>query len=365
MSKSRGRYRAQDAGGWLSAGKVSQAVKDLSPANYAMVMATGIVSIAADSMGMERVAVALFWLNVGFFLVLWALSALRAAFFTRRFLDDMFDHQRGPGFLTVVAASCVLGSQFVILQGYYAPAFALWGVGCILWLGLTYAIFTGFSMKATKPPLDQGINGAWLLFVVAPQSIAVLSALLAARPGQQYTDEFSFLALSLWLCGGIIYVWLMAIIIYRLLFFKISPSDMAPSYWISMGAMAISTLAGAGLVVNAPGTPFLEALLSFLKGLTILYWAVGTWWIPALAIFWMWRHVYERVVLTYEPAQWSAVFPLGMYAAATFQMQRAMNLSFLKPISYCFVYIALVAWLAAFVGLVHTVVRQLAVRAER
>ena len=44
----------------------------------------------------------------------------------------------------------------------------------MLWVGLTYTIFAAFTIKEDKPTLDQGISGAWLLAVVATQSIAVL-----------------------------------------------------------------------------------------------------------------------------------------------------------------------------------------------
>jgi hypothetical protein len=50
-----------------------------------------------------------------------------------------------------------------------------------------------------------------------------------------------------------------------------------------MGAMAISAFAGAQLVQNAPDAPFLAAVLPFLKGFTVFYWATGTWAFRPLA----------------------------------------------------------------------------------
>ena len=35
---------------------------------------------------------------------------------------DLSDHQRGPGFFTLVAGSCVLGAQFVLIAGDYEVA---------------------------------------------------------------------------------------------------------------------------------------------------------------------------------------------------------------------------------------------------
>ena len=75
-----------------------------------------------------------------------------------------------------------------------------------------------------------------------------LSALLAAHIEQPYKLEMNFLALSMWLWGGMLYIWMMSLIFYRYTFFTMSPSDLAPPYWINMGAMAISTLAGTLLI---------------------------------------------------------------------------------------------------------------------
>ncbi|WP_435101400.1 hypothetical protein [Arhodomonas sp. AD133] len=44
---------------------------------------------------------------------------------------------------------------------------ALWVVAGTLWLVLTYTIFTLFAVKEHKPTLEEGINGGWLLAVVA------------------------------------------------------------------------------------------------------------------------------------------------------------------------------------------------------
>jgi tellurite resistance protein TehA-like permease len=147
---------------------------------------------------------------------------------------------------------------------------------------------------------------------------------------------------------------MMSLIFYRYTFFRFLPGDLSPPYWINMGAMAISTLAGSLLIVNAPHAPFLTSLLPFTKGFTIFYWATGTWWIPMLLVLGVWRHVYKRFPLRYDPLYWGAVFPLGMYAASTQELTQAMELDFLAPVPRVFLAVALLAWLAAFGGVVHS-----------
>ncbi len=335
-----------------------EGVADLSPAYFGMVMATGIVSLAAHLLAMPGIAQALFRLNVAVYAVLWLLTVLRMACHPRRFFGDMVDHLRGPGFFTTVAATSVLGSQFVVLAADHRAGMALWIVAIALWIGLTYTIFAGFTIKEKKPALDQGISGGWLLAVVATQSIAVLSALLAARIGQPYKLEVNFLALSMWLWGGMLYIWMMSLIFYRYTFFPFSPGDLSPPYWINMGAMAISTLAGSLLILNAPDAPFLLSLLPFIKGFTVFYWATGTWWIPMLVVLALWRYVYRRFPMKYDPLYWGAVFPLGMYAASTREMIEAMGFDFLGFLPPAFLYVALAAWTAAFAGLALDLLRR-------
>ncbi|MDX1785790.1 MAG: tellurite resistance/C4-dicarboxylate transporter family protein [Roseovarius sp.] len=333
------------------------ALKVLSPAYFGMVMATGIVALAAQEIGLPFVARVLFGVAIIAYVVLWGLTGLRLLRHRERVFADLIDHLRGPGFFTMVAASGVLGSACLILAHNLFAASVLWGMAVVLWFGLTYTIFTAFTVKEDKPPLDKGISGAWLLAVVATQSIAVLSSLLAVRVGQPYRLDLNFLALSMWLWGGMLYIWMMSLIFYRYTFFRFSPGDLSPPYWINMGAMAISTLAGSLLILNSDDAPFLHSIVPFMKGFTVFYWATGTWWIPMLVILGIWRHVYKRFPLHYDPLYWGAVFPLGMYAVGTAQMARAMEFHFLAALPVIFAWIAMFAWMLAFGAYLLTLFR--------
>lgn len=324
-----------------------------------MVMATGIVSLSAQMLEMPRLASALFVLNCVAYVSIWTLYVLRIRWFGRAVLHDLTDHQRGPGFFTSVAASGILGAEFVLIAGDYHVASALWVLAIVLWVSLIYTILTAFTIKEDKPDLQAGISGAWLLAVVATQSVASLSALVAPHWNQPYRLMINFFALSMWLWGGMLYIWMISLIFYRYTFFRFSPGDLSPPYWINMGAMAISTLAGSLLIINAPDAPFLLSLLPFIKGFTIFYWATGTWWIPMLLLLGLWRHLYMRFPLRYDPLYWGAVFPLGMYAVCTDRMIEAMGFHFLGFVPPVFLYVALAAWTAAFVGLARDLWRRL------
>ncbi|TFL11451.1 C4-dicarboxylate ABC transporter [Pusillimonas caeni] len=330
----------------------------MSPASFGLVMATGIVSLAAAMLFLPRVAQVMFKLNIFFFAVLWALTLLRLARHSRRFFRDMGDHVRAPGYFTMVAGSGILGTQFVALGGSYRAGWLLWGLAAALWIVLVYAIFAALTVRADKPGLDRGLSGSWLLAVVATQSIAVLGGALAGHGGPIDAALLDFIALAMWLSGGMLYGLIMALIFFRYLFLRFSPADLSPSYWINMGAMAISTLAGTQLIANAAASPFLASILPFIKGLTLFFWAAGTWWIPLLLALGFWRHVTMRFPVRYDPLYWGVVFPFGMYAASTQSLIQQLELDFLHVLPICFLYAAMAAWVVAFVGLSHDVGRR-------
>ena len=325
---------------------------DLHPAYFAMVMATGIVSVAAQLRGWPAVAQALLWLNVFFYGALWALTLLRTVRYRDRVIADLLDHGRSVGFFTMVAATCVLGNQFIVVVPRPQIALGLWIFGIVLWAIITYTVLTILTVKHDKPSLADGINGGWLVTVVAAQSVSALGGLVAPQLSGMRELALYF-ALIMWLGGGMLYIWIISLIFYRYTFFVLDPRQLAPPYWINMGAMAISTLAGTILAQNATNSPLLAELRPFTIGLTLMFWATATWWIPLLVALGVWRHVVCRVPIHYDAVYWSAVFPLGMYTVCTHRLTSVVNQPFLDVIPRYFLFIALAAWLVTFLGLLQ------------
>lgn len=316
-------------------------------------MATGIVSLALHGFGHVFLAQLLFWLNVGSYAALSALALTRALYFRGDLVTDLTHHAKAPGFFTLVAAPCVLGNQCVLMFGAGTAGLSLWAVGVAFWVVLSYVMLPGLMTGMVKPKPEAGISGVWLLIVVGTQAISVLaSRLLPVLPANRQ-EVVLFIALMFWLAGSMLYLWLISLIFHRIVFLPLGPGDLAPPYWINMGAMAISTLAGACLVGEAGRVPLLTELLPFLKGLTLLFWATATWWIPVLLALGIWRHLRMRVPIAYDHGYWGAVFPLGMYTVSTLSLSRVFALPFLEPIAGVFVWVALAAWAMTFGGLLR------------
>src|SRR5699024_7985954 len=135
-------------------------------------------------------------------------------------------------------------------------------------------------IKRVKPLIDESVNGGWLLVVVSTQSLAVLGTLVANST--DFAEVMIFISFCLFLLGCALYLNIIAFIFYRLMFLKIEVMWLTPPYWISMGALAITTLAGSVLILNASGT--VRELEISIKEFKLFFWALGTGGIHLLFI---------------------------------------------------------------------------------
>src|SRR5699024_12392802 len=93
-------------------------------------------------------------------------------------------------------------------------------------------------------------------------------------------------------------------------------------YWVTMGALAISIVAGSRLL-ELESTPILDATRLLVSSSSALLWAFATWLIPSFVLAGAWRHVIHRVPMTYSAGLWRMVFPLARYSVAIIYLRRS------------------------------------------
>jgi tellurite resistance protein TehA-like permease len=196
-------------------------------------------------------------------------------------------------------------------------------------------------------------NGTWFIWVVASQSVAVA----AATTEPVYASlrrELAVLAVVSWSVGVFLYAAAGVFVALRLMLYEFGPEDLTPPYWVSMGALAITVLAGSRIVEMADA-PMVEVTRGLIAGLAVVFWAFATWLFPVLVAAGWWRHVRRGVPLVYEATLWSIIFPLGMYAVAGIYLGRADDLPIAEAVGRGELWVALVAWLIVFVSMARHV----------
>jgi tellurite resistance protein TehA-like permease len=324
------------------------AVRELYPGYFALVMATGICSTALGEVGQPTASAVLLGIAVVCLAALSGALGWRLIRYPRRVLADLTAPDRAFAFFTVVAACNVLAVR-VAGDGHRTAAMVLAALGGLVWLALTYTIPVRLVLGPRPQPVLAGVNGTWFIWVVGTQSMAVTAAVLD-RPADGHARLTALAAVLMWSVGVVLYLMVATLVLTRLLLLEVRPDDLTPPYWVTMGATAITVLASARILAMAPA-PAVTATRAVVAGLGTVLWAFGTWLIPLLVAFGIWRHVRHRVRLGYLPALWSIVFPLGMYAAASMQLGTVAGLPIILAIGRAWTWLAVAVWAAVFVAM--------------
>lgn len=333
-------------------------VHRLPPAYFTLPMSIGILSIGADFLKFPTISDVLFWANNVVYAILLVMLLARLLFFTKPLLKDLKSFKKGAGFLSFIAATSILGIQYIMLRQAYTTGGILFWCSLGIWAVLMYSFLMSVTTQSEKPSLEKGISGVWLLLVVSTQALVVHGALLnnhLALPNQQVI----FLTLSLYTLGIFLYLLIITLIFYRLIFFPAKPKEITPPYWVNEGAVGITTLAGAVLLQNIDSSTGFTGLEPVIEGVSLLAWATASWWIPFIILLEIWKYGVKKEKLSYTPTYWALVFCIGGYAVATHLLFKVLSISFLTSAPKVAFYIALALMSLVFLGMCISMAKSL------
>jgi tellurite resistance protein TehA-like permease len=119
-------------------------------------------------------------------------------------------------------------------------------------------------------------------------------------------------------------------------------------HWVSGGALAISTVVAGRITIAAKTLGMFGGEHGTLKAVALGLWVLTILWLPALVVA---EATYRR--LHYDVRRWSTVFPVGMYAACSFVVGKAVVASEITDFARVWVWVAVAVWLVVFAGMLH------------
>ncbi len=320
----------------------SLSLQALHPGNFALVMASGILSLGFRSMGVELLADMLAVVALGAWVLLLVLSLLRVLRHGAAVRTDLLNPRMVFAYFTLVAATSIVG-LLLHTAGQRDLAAACWAMAFSAWCLLLYLAFSVLTFLTHESNVNI-VHGGWLIAIVGTQSLVLLGARIAPDLGP-YATAMMVEVYMLWGLGLAFYGIFVTLFCYRIFFLALKAQDIGPLLWVVMGAAAISANAGTTLITEDARLPFLAAQRPFIDGITLMVFSWATWWIPMLLLFGVWKHGVNRIAMRYEPVMWSAVFPLGMYAVASAKLGLAAEFWPLQWISRGMIWVAMAAWL--------------------
>ncbi len=325
------------------------AVRGADPRAFAMVMATGIVSVALRQAGNPPLSAALLWVASAAFVVLAAGSVWRAAAFPADVRRDLARPDRVFSVFAVPAAASVLAAR-VADRGQHGVVAALTAVTALGWVAACCAVIAFLARRTDPRRAITDVNGTWQLWAVGTQSVAI-AAVSAYTAGLVPDRLAAWAALILWSAGAVIYLVVTPLVITRLVTAGLAPGDPFAPYWVTMGAASITVLAAAQ-ILHITGPAVFSALRPAVTGLALALWAAATGLLPVLAVTGAARRLRGHAPRGFRRELWMIVFPAGMYATASMRIGTEAGLPLIREFGTAAAWVSAVVWAAVFAAMV-------------
>ena len=286
-------------------------------------MASGIVSIDLRSGHQPVLSAILLWFAAVVWLLLAVLLGLRLACQRDRFAREA----ALPGAFTGVAGTAVLGTR--LAMDYPAAAAVLLAVSVLCWSLLLGPVLRHWATRAT---------GVSFVLVASTESLAVLGATLAVSYRAGWLASAAAAALVL---GLAFYVFTAA---------RFDLRELVTGHgdqWVAGGALAICALAAGKITQAVAALGQFSGQHQALATATLVLWCLAMVWLPPLV-----TSEILRPRPGYDVRRWATIFPLGIYAAASFTTGQVTAITGITSFGQVQTWVGFTGWLLVLAGLI-------------
>jgi hypothetical protein len=289
----------------------------MPPVSGAFVMSTGILAVGFATVrrnglsGASLLLAGIAWVALGLlFLVRFAVDRHGWLVAARR-----------PAGLTAVAAPTVIAARLAML-GWTSVAYVLLVLSAGLWLVLLPAVLGQWTRPAA---------GAAFMTCVATQGLVIDVAVLVRGETMR------------WLMVPLSLLFLIGLVLYVLTARDFDWAELLRGrgdHWVLGGALSISALAAAEMVLTGRTTGFASAVLTGFRVVDLVAWSLALLACIVLACCEL-----GRPRPRYDARRWATVFPIGMTAVATAAVARAEPIPQVRGLATVLVWAAALVWL--------------------
>lgn len=321
----------------MSASKLS-IVQTFAPGWFAAVMGTGVISIAGAAFQAVlpfAAAFQIFFLAAAvlFFVVAlipWTLRWLRYLEDARRDLEHPISAAFFP---TMPISLIVIGIALEKTGNRLLPEAALWSVLQFLWLtgaaGILFFALVILNTFLHKPEIEwQASTLGWLIPPVSALIVPVLGASLSLHFHGTAWGELNLLGSLIFLgIGGLLFVFVMAVVLTRYIFYALPPAHLAPTMWVGIAPTSILTIVALRMVKPVAqffqAGPEAEQMLAFLaRPAGVILWGFAAFWL-VLALM-VTLEVWRKSNIPFALSWWAFIFPLGAFTVASGVLYQAI-----------------------------------------
>ncbi len=346
-------------------------IRQFTPNWFTATMGTGVVALALARFpfpinGVRAVGEALWFINIGLFILCSLLYGARWIFFFDG-AKRIFQHSTMGMFFGAIPMGLA-----TILNGLLIFGTARWGpvaveIATMLWwldaaLALLCAWIIPFLMFTRQDHTLQKMTAIWLLPIVAAEVTAASGGLLLGYlPADPASSAILFFSYVLWGTSVLPALGILIILFLRMALHKLPGRDTAVSSWLAMGPIATGALGLLQLGEQAPHiliTPELAGIGRLAESTGVIgaciLWGYGLWW---LVIAILTTLHYMRQGLPFNMGWWAFTFPIGIYALATLTLARVTGVELFAILGAIFVCMLIGFWLIVtwrtLVGIYH------------